>query len=84
MAGPTRGINRKPAHWCHKSHETILERLQGAKSRPAFICANTNDAAIAKHHQSVREVGAEIGAALLFVELELAKIEEGHGSSIKS
>ena len=61
-----------------KSYETILERLGKVQSHAQLLfAANTNDAAIAKHHQSVREVGAEIGAALLFVELELAKIEEG-------
>ena len=62
-----------------KSYETILERLGKVQSHAQLLfAANTNDAAIAKHHQSVREVGAEIGAALLFVELELAKIDEGH------
>ncbi|MDC0062385.1 M3 family oligoendopeptidase [Candidatus Puniceispirillum sp.] len=61
-----------------KSYETILERLGKVQSHAQLLfAANTNDAAIAKHHQSVREVGAEIGAALLFVELELAKIGEG-------
>ena len=56
----------------------ILERLGKVQSHAQLLfAANTNDAAIAKHHQSVREVGAEIGAALLFVELELAKIDEG-------
>ncbi len=43
-----------------------------------LFAANTNDPAIAKHHQSIREVGAEIGASLLFVELELARLDEGH------
>ena len=62
-----------------KSYETILERLGKVQSHAQLLfAANTNDAAIAKHHQSVREVGAEIGAALLFVELELAKIDEDH------
>ena len=61
-----------------KSYETILEHLGKVQSHAQLLfAANTNDAAIAKHHQSVREVGAEIGAALLFVELELAKIDEG-------
>ena len=61
-----------------KGYETILERLGKVQSHAQLLfAANTNDAAIAKHHQSVREVGAEIGAALLFVELELARIEEG-------
>ena len=62
-----------------KSYETILERLGKVQSHAQLLfAANTNDAAIAKHHQSVREVGAEIRAALLFVELELAKIDEDH------
>ena len=61
-----------------KSYETIRERLGKVQSHAQLLfAANTNDAAIAKHHQSVREVGAEIGATLLFVELELAKIDEG-------
>ena len=66
-----------------KSYETILERLGKVQSHAQLLfAADTNDAAIAKHHQSVREVGAEIGAALLFVELELAKIDEDHMAAL--
>ena len=67
-----------------KSYEMVLERLGKVQSHAQLLfAADTNDAAIAKHHQSVREVGAEIGAALLFVELELAKMDEGRGRSIE-
>ena len=66
-----------------KEYESILERLGKVQSHAQLLfAANTNDPAIAKHHQSVREFGAEIGAALLFVELELAKIDEGHLTSL--
>ena len=47
------------------SYEMILERLGKVQSHAQLLfAANTNDPTIAKHHQSVREVGAEIGAAL--------------------
>ena len=36
-----------------KSYETILERLGKVQSHAQLLFANTNDAAIAKHHQSV-------------------------------
>jgi oligoendopeptidase F len=66
-----------------KSYETILERLGKVQSHAQLLfAANTNDPTIAKHHQSVREVGAEIGAKLLFVELELAKIGEGRMAAL--
>ncbi len=59
------------------SYESILERLGKVQSHAQLLfAANTNDPTIAKHHQSVREVGAEIGAALLFVELELARLDK--------
>ena len=58
-------------------YEMILERLGKVQSHAQLLFAsNTNDPIITKHHQSVREVGAEIAATLLFVELELAKIDE--------
>src|SRR6056300_2099148 len=55
------------------AYETILEQLGKVQSHAQLLfAANTNDPAIAKHHQSIREVAAQIGASLLFVELELA------------
>ena len=61
------------------AYEAVLERLGKVQSHAQLLfAANTNDSAIAKHHQSIREVGAEIGASLLFVELELARLDEGH------
>ena len=61
------------------AYEAILEQLGKVQSHAQLLfAANTNDPAIAKHHQSIREVGAEIGAALLFVELELARLDESH------
>ena len=60
-------------------YESILERLGKVSSHAQLLfAANTTDPAIAKHHQSVREIGAEVVAALLFVELELARIDEKH------
>ena len=59
------------------AYETILESLGKIQSHAQLLfAANTADPAIAKHHQSVRELGAEIGAALLFVELELARLDD--------
>ena len=61
------------------AYETILEQLGKVQSHAQLLfAANTNDPAIAKHHQSVREAGSEIGAALLFVELELARLDQDH------
>ena len=61
------------------AYEAILEQLGKVQSHAQLLfAANTNDPAIAKHHQSVREAGSEIGAALLFVELELARLDQDH------
>ena len=61
------------------AYETILEQLGKVQSHAQLLfAANTNDPAIAKHHQSMREAGSEIGAALLFVELELARLDQDH------
>jgi oligoendopeptidase F len=57
-------------------YEAVLERLGRIQSHAQLMfAANTVDPATAKHHQSVREVSAEIGAQLLFVELELARMD---------
>mgnify|MGYP003974934259 FL=1 len=49
-------------------YEMIIERLGRVQSHAQLLfAANTADANIAKHHQSMREAGAEIGAQLLFV-----------------
>jgi len=58
-------------------YERILETLGKAASHAQLqFAANTTDAGIARHHQSIREAGAEIGAELLFVELELATLPQ--------
>jgi oligoendopeptidase F len=60
-------------------YERIFESLGKVQSHAQLLfAANTIDAAIAKHHQSVREAGAEINATLLFVELEVAVMDEAH------
>jgi oligoendopeptidase F len=60
-------------------YEAVLERLGKVQSHAQLMfAANTVDPAIAKHYQSVREVSAEIGALLLFVELEIARMDETH------
>ena len=60
-------------------YERIFESLGKIQSHAQLLfAANTIDAAIAKHHQSVREAGAEINAILLFVELEIAIMDDGH------
>ena len=54
-----------------------MERLGKVQSHAQLLfAANTNDPEIAKHHQSIREVSAEVDACLLFVELELARMDE--------
>ena len=58
-------------------YEAVQERLGKILSHAQLVfAANTNDPAAAKHHQSMREVGSEIGAVLLFVELELARLDQ--------
>ncbi|MGB2159834.1 MAG: oligoendopeptidase F, partial [Candidatus Puniceispirillaceae bacterium] len=58
-------------------YERVLETLGKAASHAQLqFAANTTDADIARHHQSIREAGAEIGAELLFVELELATLPQ--------
>ena len=58
-------------------YEAILEHLGKVQSHAQLLfAANTNDPAIAKHHQSIREISAKVGASLLFVELELARMDE--------
>ena len=60
-------------------YERIFESLGKVQSHAQLLfAANTIDAAIAKHHQSVREAGAEINATLLFVELEIAVMDDTH------
>ena len=61
------------------SYEDILERLGKAGSHAQLLfAANTTDADIARHSQSIREAGAEIGSLLLFVELEIASMSQDH------
>ena len=61
------------------SYEDILERLGKAGSHAQLLfAANTTDADIARHSQSIREAGAEIGSLLLFVELEIAAMSQDH------
>jgi len=58
-------------------YERIIEILGKAASHAQLqFAANTTDAAIARHHQSIRETGAEISSVLLFVELELALVPQ--------
>ena len=60
-------------------YERIFESLGKVQSYAQLLfAANTIDAAIAKHHQSVREAGAEVNATLLFVELEIAVMDDAH------
>ena len=49
-------------------YERIFESFGKIQSHAQLLfAANTIDAAIAKHHQSVREAGAEINAILLYL-----------------
>ena len=58
-------------------YERIIEVLGKAASHAQLqFAANTTDAAITRHHQSIRETGAEISSLLLFVELELARVPQ--------
>ena len=58
-------------------YERITEILGKAASHAQLeFAANTTDPDIARHHQSIREAGAEIGATLLFIELELARLPQ--------
>ena len=58
-------------------YERIIEILGKAASHAQLeFAANTTDADIARHHQSIRETGAEISSLLLFVELELARVPQ--------
>ena len=57
--------------------EDIFEVVGKVSSHAQLLfAANTTDTEIARHHQSIREAGSEIGAAMLFVELEIALIDE--------
>ena len=59
------------------TYEEILERLGKAGSHAQLLfAANTTDSDIARHSQSIREAGAEIGSRLLFVELEIAAMSQ--------
>ena len=61
------------------TYEEILERLGKAGSHAQLLfAANTTDADIARHSQSIREAGAKIGSLLLFVELEIAAMPQDH------
>ena len=60
-------------------YERILEMLGKAQSHAQLLfAASTNDSQIARHHQSIREASADIGARLLFIELELAALDDAH------
>ena len=56
-------------------YEQVLEALGKAQSHAQLLfAASTTDSQIARHHQSIREASADIGARLLFVELEIAAL----------
>lgn len=60
-------------------YEALLEQLGRVQSHAQLLfAANTAEPEIARHHQSMREVGAEIHAKILFVELEVARFGEPH------
>ena len=60
-------------------YERILEMLGKAQSHAQLLfAASTTDSQIARHHQSIREASADIGARLLFIELELAALNDAH------
>ena len=60
-------------------YEHLLEQFGRVQSHAQLLfAANTADPEIAKHHQSIREVGAEIHAKILFVEIELARFNDTH------
>ena len=60
-------------------YQRILEMLGKAQSHAQLLfAASTNDPQIARHHQSIREASADIGARLLFIELELAALGDAH------
>ena len=64
-------------------YEALLEQLGRVQSHAQLLfAANTAEPEIARHHQSMREVGAEIYAKILFVELELARFDEPHMSAL--
>ena len=60
-------------------YEQVLEALGKAQSHAQLLfAASTTDAQIARHHQSIREASADIGARLPFVELEIAALPSDH------
>ena len=60
-------------------YEKGLEALGKAQSHAQLLfAASTTDPQIARHHQSIREASADIGARLLFVELEIAALPHDH------
>ena len=60
-------------------YEQVLEALGKSQSHAQLLfAASTTDAQIARHHQSIREASADIGARLLFVELEIAALPSDH------
>ena len=60
-------------------YEKVLEALGKAQSHAQLLfAASTTDPQIARHHQSIREASADIGARLLFVELEIAALPYDH------
>ena len=60
-------------------YEQVLEALGKTQSHAQLLfAASTTDAQIARHHQSIREASADIGARLLFVELEIAALPSDH------
>ena len=64
-------------------YEALLERLGRVQSHAQLMfAANTAEPEIARHHQSMREVGAEIHAKILFVELEIARFDEPHMAAL--
>lgn len=63
--------------------EEIFERLGRVQSHAQLsFAANTTDTEIARHHQSVTEAGSEIGAMMLFIELEIAQFDDAHMTNL--
>ncbi len=66
-------------------YEAIFERLGKVQSHAQLLfAANTTDMEIARHHQTINEAGSEIGAMMLFVELEIALFSEEHMTSLSA
>ena len=64
-------------------YEALLEQLGRVQSHAQLMfAANTAEPEIARHHQSMREVGAAIHAKILFVELDIARFDEPYMAAL--